>query len=176
MTAEYDDEMMTGLSMVSPDDMTALVEEVTEAALTSEQSPLAPSSVAFSVDTATLPQEGGSGSEFGANFGSVMWRTLVCADRTPSSDMVMGLAEFDAGGTLLPHRHLPAEVYYGVEGSGTVTIDGIAHKIAPGIAVFVPSNAEHGTVAGPEGLKFVYVFPNARFAEVDYRFSAVAQG
>ncbi len=173
MTIEFDDDVMAGLSTVMPDDMTALVEEVTEAAEATEQSPLAPSSFPFSVDTATLPLEGGTDPAFG----TVMWRTLVCADRTPSSDMVMGLAEFGPGGTLLPHRHAPAEVYYGVEGSGTITIDGEAHHIAPGIAVFVPSEAEHGTVAGPEGLKFVYVFPNARFAEVDYRFSAAgAQG
>lgn len=172
MTIEFDDDT-SGLAPVLPEDMSALVEEVTEAAEATEQSPLAPSSMPFSVDTATLPLEGGTDPAFG----TVMWRTLVCADRTPSSDMVMGLAEFGPGGTLLPHRHTPAEVYYGVEGSGTVTIDGTPHRIAPGIAVFVPSDAEHGTVAGPEGLKFVYVFPNGRFAEVEYRFSQkVAEG
>ncbi len=123
---------------------------------------------AFAVNTIDVPLDGGTDPAFG----TVMWRTLVSSDQTPSRDMVMGVAEFGAGGTLLPHRHEPSEIYYGLSGSGIVTIDGIPHVIAQGTAIHIPSNAEHGTVAGPEGLAFVYVFPRDSFAEVDYRFSA----
>jgi quercetin dioxygenase-like cupin family protein len=113
------------------------------------------------------PLEGGTDPAFG----TVQWRTLFCADKTATSGMVMGIAEFGAFGTLLPHRHGPAEIYFGLSGSGHVTIDGAEHSITPGTAIFIPQEAEHGTVAGPEGLRFLYVFPKDRFAEVDYRFT-----
>ena len=114
------------------------------------------------------PLEGGEDPAFG----SVKWRTLFCADKTATSGMVMGIAEFGAEGTLLPHRHGPAEIYFGLEGTGIVTIDGIAHELSPGTALYIPQEAEHGTVAGENGLRFLYVFGRDRFAEVDYRFSS----
>lgn len=121
----------------------------------------------FAVDLMDLPLEGGEDPAFG----TVRWRTLVCGDRTPSSGMVLGVAEFGPGGTLRPHRHGPAEVYFGLTGAGTVTIEGVPHRIAPGVAVYLPPEAEHGVVAGPMGLTFAYGFPTGRFADVDYRVS-----
>lgn len=115
-----------------------------------------------------VPLEGGSDPAFG----SVKWRTLFSADRTPTEGMVMGVAEFGPHGTLNAHRHGPAEIYYGLEGNGIVTIDGVDHLIAAGVALFIPSEAEHRTVAGPDGLRFLYVFARDCFEEVDYRFSA----
>lgn len=114
------------------------------------------------------PLEGGEDPAFG----SVRWRTLFCADKTATSGMVMGVAEFGAEGTLMPHRHGPAEIYFGLEGSGTVTIDGVQHELSRGSALYIPEEAEHGTVAGPDGLRMLYVFAKDRFAEVVYRFSA----
>jgi len=114
------------------------------------------------------PLEGGEDPAFG----SVRWRTLFCGDKTATSSMVMGIAEFGPEGTLLPHRHGPAEIYFGLSGCGTVTIDGVQHDLTPGTALYIPEEAEHDTVAGPDGLKFLYVFPRDRFADVDYRFSA----
>lgn len=114
------------------------------------------------------PLEGGEDPAFG----TVRWRTLFCGDKTATRAMVMGVAEFGPEGTLLPHRHGPAEIYFGLAGTGTVTIDGIAHEIQPGTALYIPEEAEHGTVAGPDGLRFLYVFPRDRFADVDYRFTA----
>lgn len=120
------------------------------------------------------PLEGGEDPAFG----TVRWKTLFDGDRTATSSMVLGVAEFGPAGTLLPHRHTPAEIYFGLSGTGVVTIDGVPHEINPGVAVYIPSDAEHGTVAGDDGLRFLYVFPRDRFAEVEYRFSAVreAQG
>ncbi len=104
-------------------------------------------------------------------FGTVRWRTLFCADRTQTSGLVVGIAEFPPGGTLLPHRHTPAEVYFGLEGSAVVTVDGLNQPMGPGTALFVPGDAEHGTVAGPDGFRMLYVFPQDRFSDVAYRFS-----
>ncbi len=113
------------------------------------------------------PLEGGENPAFG----TVRWRTLFCGDRTQTSGMVMGVAEFGPEGTLLPHRHGPSEIYFGLWGEGVVTIDGMAHEMRPGVALYIPEDAEHGTVAGPEGLRFLYVFPRDRFSDVVYRFS-----
>lgn len=117
------------------------------------------------------PLEGGEDPAFG----SVRWRTLFCGDKTATAGMVMGIAEFGPEGTLLPHRHGPSEIYFGLAGSGVVTIDGVAHEINPGTALYIPAEAEHDTVAGPDGLRFLYTFPKDRFAEVDYRFSVAWQ-
>ena len=122
---------------------------------------------AVRVDLAALPLEGGDDPAFG----TVRWRTLFCADRMATGGVVMGIADFGPGGTLLPHRHSPAEVYFGLEGAAVVTVDGVAQAMAPGVALFIPGDAEHGTVAGPEGFRMLYVFPKDRFSEVEYRFS-----
>ncbi|MEM1429412.1 MAG: cupin domain-containing protein [Pseudomonadota bacterium] len=121
----------------------------------------------FAIDAADRPLEGGENPAFG----TVRWRTLVCGDMSPSSGLVLGVAEFGPGGTLELHRHAPAEVYFGLDGAGIVTIEGVAHEIRPGVAVYVPPEAEHGVVASADGLRFAYSFPTARFAEVDYRFT-----
>ncbi|WGW05357.1 cupin domain-containing protein [Tropicibacter oceani] len=113
------------------------------------------------------PLEGGEDPAFG----TVRWRTLFDAERNGTNDMVLGVAEFGPFGTLNAHRHAPAEIYFGLSGSGIVTIDGVAHDLQPNVALYIPSDAEHHTLAGEEGLRFLYVFPRARFADVEYRFS-----
>ncbi|MCT4611172.1 MAG: cupin domain-containing protein [Pelagimonas sp.] len=119
-------------------------------------------------DINQLPLEGGEDPAYG----TVQWRTLFCADKTATSGMVMGIAEFGPQGTLLPHRHGPAEIYFGLEGDGVITIEGVPHEMKPGVALFIAENAEHGVVAGSEGLRFLYAFPKDRFSEIEYRFSA----
>ncbi|MBD3677780.1 MAG: cupin domain-containing protein [Rhodobacteraceae bacterium] len=125
---------------------------------------------AFTVDSAVLSLEGGTDPAFG----TVQWRTLISGDRTPSTGLVLGVAEFGAYGTLLPHRHAPEEFYFCLSGDGVVTIEGTPHPITPGVAIYIPAEAEHGVVAGTEGLTFVYGFARNSFGEVDYRFSAPA--
>jgi quercetin dioxygenase-like cupin family protein len=132
---------------------------------------MALASLAVVANADHAPLEGGEDPAFG----TVRWRTLFCADKTATSGMVLGVAEFGPGGTLLPHRHSPSEIYFGLSGTGVVTIDGVPQQISAGTAIFIPPDAEHGTVAGDEGLRFLYVFPRDRFSEVDYRFSAPAQ-
>ncbi|WP_425071202.1 cupin domain-containing protein [Sagittula sp. S175] len=95
------------------------------------------------------PLEGGEDPAFG----TVRWKTLFDGDKTATSSMVPGVAEFGPEGTLLPHRHTTGEIYFGLSGSGVVTIDGVAHEISPGVALYVHSDAGHGTVAGPVGVR-----------------------
>lgn len=128
---------------------------------------LAMAAMPIRLEAAEQPLEGGEDPAFG----TVRWRTLFCGDRTQTGGVVMGIAEFAPGGTLLPHRHAPAEVYFGLEGAAIVTVDGVPNPMGPGTALYVPGDAEHGTVAGPEGFRMLYVFPRDRFSEVEYRFS-----
>lgn len=125
---------------------------------------------AFSVHADELAEEGFED----AAHGSVTWRTLIAGERDASRGLVAGIATFGPEGTLTPHRHSAPEFYFGMEGAGTVTIDGVPHPIGPGIAVYLPPDSEHGVVAGGEGLRFLYAFPVDRFADVDYRFSHCA--
>ncbi len=121
----------------------------------------------FSVNIASCRVDGGTDPAFG----DVLWRTLINGSLADPKEFIVGIAEFGPQGVLPPHRHDPAEFYVGIEGSGTVTIDGIAHPIGPGIALYVASNAEHGTQAGPDGLRIVYGFSEPSFESIEYRFS-----
>ncbi|MEP2718048.1 cupin domain-containing protein [Pseudophaeobacter sp.] len=130
--------------------------------------PHAPQDNLLVVDAAQVPLSGGTD----AAYGEVRWRTLINSCSEKSRDMVLGIAEFEPHGRLLPHRHDPAEFYFGLEGSGIVTIDGTPHEMRPGVAIYVPANAEHHTQAGPDGLRFAYGFAEASFEQITYRFSA----
>lgn len=107
--------------------------------------------------------------------GNISWRTLISGDRTASAGLVLGIAEMPPDGWLGLHRHAPPEFYLGLSGEGTVTIDGVAHQIVSGTAVYIPGNAEHGIVAGRHGLTFAYGFGVDGFKAIAYHFSAEAQ-
>ena len=51
-------------------------------------------------------------------------------------------------------------------------MDGQLHHIAPGSAIFIPGNVEHGVRAGADGLKFAYGFGENAFSEIEYQFTA----
>lgn len=109
---------------------------------------------------------------FNPVFGDVTWQTLISGDKTASNGLVLGVATFPTNGVLHLHRHAPPEFYFCLSGSGVVTMNGQPHHIAPGSAVFIPSNVEHGVRAGPNGLKFAYGFGENAFAEIEYQFIA----
>lgn len=116
------------------------------------------------------PIEGG----FDPVFGDVTWQTLISGDKTQSNGLVLGVATFPANGVLHLHRHTPPEFYFVLSGSGTVILDGQPIHVTAGAAVFIPSNAEHGVTAGPEGMTMSYGFGENAFSDIEYRFSAVS--
>lgn len=103
--------------------------------------------------------------------GVVNWKTLVSGDRTPSDSITLGFAQVPPGERLHVHRHAQAEVYFILEGSGTVHIDGKEWTVRTGHAIFIPGSAEHGIAnPGTAPLHFIYVFATDSFADVHYVF------
>ena len=51
------------------------------------------------------------------------------------------------------------ELYYVLSGTGTITIDGATHPLAPGDAVLVPVDVDHGLYAtGNDALRILLIF------------------
>ena len=104
--------------------------------------------------------------------GRVSWHTLFSSDRTPTDSMTAGVAEIvPGGGALQLHRHEQSEIYFILEGTGILTVDGRETTVTAGTAVFIPGNAEHGIRNDSDAsVKLFYVFPTSSFEDVVYRF------
>jgi len=105
--------------------------------------------------------------------GRIVWRTLLSADRTASSQMTLGVTDVGPGqpNPFHPHRHAQAEIYYVLAGEGVVSIDGAEHPLRAGTSVFIPGNVWHGARnTGRDTLKLLYVFATDSFSDVHYVF------
>ncbi|KAJ3535109.1 hypothetical protein NM208_g7268 [Fusarium decemcellulare] len=108
-----------------------------------------------------------------AKHGNVVWQTLLSGSRTCSNSMCAGIATCPSKGMLALHQHTQAEIYYVLAGSGEVEIGGVRHRVTEGSMLWIPGDAMHGVFCGPnETLKWLYVFPEARFEDIIYRFKA----
>ena len=108
--------------------------------------------------------------------GRVSWVTLFSSDITPTDAMSAGIADYaPAGGCLRAHRHAEPEIYYIIEGTGIMTIDGVETVVSAGTSIFIPGDAEHGIRNEADTpLRLFYVFPTGSFADVVYRFTGEA--
>lgn len=122
----------------------------------------------FAIHLDEVPSE----SEPERSADNLTWKTLISADRTPSAEVVVGVASFPPGGVLSDHRHQHAEFYFGLSGDGIVAAGEVTMHIRPGTAIFIPGNAEHSIRAGDGGLSIVYGFATSAFADVIYHYSA----
>ncbi len=118
------------------------------------------------VDASTLPDERWDDPARG----TIRFRTLISAPMTDTGDIVCGLAMMEAGDTFPLHSHPEAEVYFGLEGTGEVMIDGMPHSLAPGVALYIPGGAVHGVPLAKAPLKWFYTFAADSFADIRYRF------
>lgn len=102
--------------------------------------------------------------------GIVSWRTLLSADRTPTSAMTVGSAEIEAGASHGgAHHHADHEVYYFISGTGVVHLDGVEHPVEPGSVAFIPGGTRHFVRNTGRGtLELLYVFAVDRFTDVEY--------
>lgn len=121
---------------------------------------------AFSVDAKDRPIETWANPACG----SIGWQTLISRGLTDSSSMVCGIAILTPGMDFAAHHHAEAEIYFGLDGLGTVVIDGVPHLLAPGVALFIPPHAIHGVPPVSEALRFFYVFATDSFDDITYHF------
>ncbi len=103
--------------------------------------------------------------------GTVQWRMLFSAPTTQTAGLLSGVAELQVGDDFALHRHEEPEIYFGLEGEGDVLIDGVRYRLAPGVAIFIPSMAEHGVPAATEPLRWFYAFARDGFDQIKYIFS-----
>jgi quercetin dioxygenase-like cupin family protein len=106
-----------------------------------------------------------------AERGEAEWKTLISAGLTASAGLTMGVARLPHGRSLHAHRHEQQEAYFVLDGVGVVTIEGTAHTVRPGVAVFIEGNALHSVKAtGGSELRVAYVLAADSFEQVEYVF------
>jgi quercetin dioxygenase-like cupin family protein len=118
------------------------------------------------VDAASLPDERWEDQARG----SIRFRTLISAPATDTGDLVFGVAIMAAGDTFVLHSHPQPEVYFGLEGTGEVLIDGVPHHLGPGVALYIPGGAVHGVPMATGPLTWAYTFAANSFDDIKYRF------
>src|SRR5215207_4542747 len=102
-----------------------------------------------------------------AERGESEWKTLISAGLTRSERLTVGVGRLPPGGSLHAHRHEQPEAYLVLDGTGVVTIDGMAQPVRPGIAVYIPGNALHSVEAtGESDLRMAYVLAADSFEDV----------
>ena len=121
---------------------------------------------AMSVDVNRLPDERWDDQ----SRGTILFRTLFSAPTTDSDAITCGVAVMGVGDTFALHSHPQAEVYFGLEGEGEVMVDGVAHRLAPGIALYIPGGAVHGVPLAHAPLRWFYCFAADSFADIRYSF------
>ncbi|WP_149142108.1 cupin domain-containing protein [Gemmobacter caeruleus] len=120
----------------------------------------------LAIDSGTCPEERWDDPARG----SLRWKTLLSQGVTESDSLVCGIALMEPGDFFALHSHPEAEVYFGLEGEGEVTIDGQPHRLAPGIALFIPGGALHGVPRVSAPLKWFYTFARDSFDQIAYTF------
>lgn len=108
--------------------------------------------------------------------GTIRFRTLISAPDTRTDSLVCGVAMMAAGETFALHSHEHPEVYFGLEGEGEVVVDGHHHRLAPGVALYIPGGAIHGVPLAAGPLKWFYTFAADSFSDIHYRFPHEEEG
>ncbi|THD83115.1 cupin domain-containing protein [Aliigemmobacter aestuarii] len=102
--------------------------------------------------------------------GTLHWRTLISGALTGTEGFVCGVAEIAPGEHFALHSHAEPEIYFGLEGEGEVMIEGETHRLAPGVALYIPGHAVHGIPLALTGMRWFYVFNTDSFEHIAYRF------
>ena len=78
---------------------------------------------------------------------------LLVSEKTCMAEkLAITVVEMEPGGFQHLHSHEPEQVYYILEGSGLMTVDGEEQIVQAGDCVFFPSFAEHGLKNTGEGV------------------------
>jgi mannose-6-phosphate isomerase-like protein (cupin superfamily) len=76
---------------------------------------------------------------------------LVSPRTSPAEQLTTTLAVLQPGGEQRPHRHLPEQVYFILEGRGLMTVGNETQPVGPGDCIFIPSGQPHGLKNDGEG-------------------------
>lgn len=87
----------------------------------------------------------------------------------------LGHLRMDPGASVPEHRDVSEEYIYVLQGSGTITIDDKAHQLAPGTAVFMPSNAKVSYQNGDKEMVAIQVFAGPESAKKYAQWKQVGQ-
>lgn len=106
-----------------------------------------------------------------ATRGKAQWKELLGSATGCNNDMTVGVVRLRQGESLEPHCHAQPETYFTLSGQGTVTIDGVVHRVDPGRLLFIPGNAQH-QINNPnaDDLLILYAFAIRDFNAIQYHF------
>ena len=98
----------------------------------------------------------------------IRWKTLVSEERSGSRDLLLGIAELDAGEVHVLHDHPDSsEVYYILQGTARAVMNGRQIEVGPGTALFFPPQTKHEIAnIGDQTLTFLWAF-NKGTAELE---------
>ena len=80
-------------------------------------------------------------------FAGVRRRTLVAGER-----MMQIVVALDGGANVPEHRHPHEQIAHVLRGRLRLTLAGVAHDLAPGESLYIPSNTPHSAEALEETL------------------------
>ncbi len=101
-------------------------------------------------------------NEFGAESGGIVESKILWQEKgIDVRTLIMGITEFPAGVRGVMHRHNIEEIYYILQGSGQVEVEGMEEplKFEVGDTVFLKPNVKHrpSNLDPTTPLRFVYV-------------------
>ena len=71
---------------------------------------------------------------------------LASARTSQSQHLTTTLVEIEPGGIQRIHSHIPEQIYFILEGSGSMTVGSESEQVGPGDCVFIPSGSDHGLI------------------------------
>lgn len=79
-------------------------------------------------------------------------RSLLDLSNAPVANQSLAEARIEAGESTIRHHHrVSEEIYYLVEGTGTMELDGTTAEVAAGDAILIPPRAWHRLTASADG-------------------------
>ena len=98
-------------------------------------------------------------SPVGLDGGNREVRIILDVESHPEAAVSLGRYQFKPLVTGPRHRHeVETEVYYCLEGSGTVVVGETVHHMTPGVIVCIPPKNDHQTTSGEAGFVFLAFF------------------
>lgn len=86
-------------------------------------------------------------------------RRIIHPETIGSENVAMGIGYVNPGEELLRHRHTYEEMYYYLQGRGTMIVGDAVLKAESGLFVYVPPNVPHHTInTGDEPMVLLYSY------------------